>query len=110
MDRSQDPIWQRGFFDHLLRSEESYAQKWDYVRGNPVRAQLVEKVEDWPYAGEFVTIYGDSSGLAALGQSEGCRVTCTASRRARRLQICLNGCAFFSWVASADGRFPDFVS
>jgi len=68
MDRSQDPIWQRGFFDHLLRSEESYAQKRDYVRGNPVRAQLVEKVEDWPYAGEFVTIYGDSSGLAALGQ------------------------------------------
>jgi putative transposase len=59
MDRSQDPIWQRGFFDHLLRSEESYAQKWDYVRENPVRAQLVEKVEDWPYAGEFVTIYGD---------------------------------------------------
>ena len=26
---------------------------------NPVRAQLVEKIEDWPYAGEFVTIYGD---------------------------------------------------
>ena len=53
MDRSQDPIWQRGFFDHLLRSEESYAQKWDYVRGNPVRAQLVEKVEDWPVRGRI---------------------------------------------------------
>jgi putative transposase len=26
------PIWQRGFFDHLLRSDESYAQKWHYVR------------------------------------------------------------------------------
>jgi putative transposase len=24
--RSQNPIWQRGFFDHLLRSEESYTQ------------------------------------------------------------------------------------
>ena len=52
-----DPV--RGFFDHLLRSEESYAQKWDYVRENPVRAQLVERVEDWPYAGELITIYGD---------------------------------------------------
>jgi putative transposase len=59
MGRSQDPVWQRGFFDHLLRSEESYAQKWDYVRENPVRAQLVERVEDWPYAGELITIYGD---------------------------------------------------
>jgi hypothetical protein len=32
------PIWQREFFDHLLRSEESYDQKWNYVRENPVRA------------------------------------------------------------------------
>ena len=32
---------QEGFFDHLLRSYESYAQKWEYVRENPVRAGLV---------------------------------------------------------------------
>jgi putative transposase len=36
---------QPGFFDHLLRSEESYAQKWEYVRENPVRAGLVERAE-----------------------------------------------------------------
>jgi REP element-mobilizing transposase RayT len=50
------PLWQRGFFDHLLRSEESYGQKWNYVRENPVRAGLVERAEDWPYAGEIVII------------------------------------------------------
>ena len=50
------PIWQRGFFDHLLRSAESYGQKWNYVRENPVRARLVAKPEDWPYAGEIVRI------------------------------------------------------
>ena len=38
-------IWQRGFFDHLLRNSESYAQKWDYVRENPVRAGLVDRAE-----------------------------------------------------------------
>ena len=54
--RSNVPIWQRGFFDHVLRSDESYAQKWDYVRPNPVRAALVERAEDWPYAGEIVMI------------------------------------------------------
>ncbi len=47
------PHWQRGFFDHLLRSGESYSQKWDYVRENPVRSGLVTKPEDWPYAGEI---------------------------------------------------------
>ena len=44
-------LWQREFFDHILRSDESYAQKWDYVRDNPVRVGLVTSAEDWPYAG-----------------------------------------------------------
>jgi putative transposase len=47
------PHWQKGFFDHVLRSAESYSQKWEYVRDNPVRAGLVRKWEDWPYCGEI---------------------------------------------------------
>jgi REP element-mobilizing transposase RayT len=47
------PHWQKTFFDHVLRSGESYAQKWDYVRNNPVRAGLVEDFLAWPYAGEI---------------------------------------------------------
>ncbi|MEI6085670.1 MAG: hypothetical protein WCS70_15405 [Verrucomicrobiota bacterium] len=50
------PLWQPGFFDHLLRSNESYAEKWEYVRQNPVRAGLVKRPEDWPYQGEIVVI------------------------------------------------------
>jgi REP-associated tyrosine transposase len=46
------PHWQKGFFDHVLRSDESYSEKWAYVRDNPVRAGLVETWEDWPYRGE----------------------------------------------------------
>jgi REP element-mobilizing transposase RayT len=47
------PHWEKGFFDHVIRSEESYDQKWLYVRDNPVRAGLVQSAEDWPYAGEI---------------------------------------------------------
>lgn len=47
------PLWQREFFDHLLRSNESYEEKWHYVRENPVRKRLVDKAENWPYAGEI---------------------------------------------------------
>jgi REP element-mobilizing transposase RayT len=54
--KSQTPFWQPGFFDHLLRSDESYGQKWEYVRQNPVRAGLVKFAEDWPYQGEIVRI------------------------------------------------------
>lgn len=52
----QKPHWQEGFFDHLLRSSESYSEKWEYVRMNPVRAGLCRKAEDWPYQGEIVSI------------------------------------------------------
>ncbi len=44
--------WQAEFFDHVLRSHESYAQKWEYVRANPVRAGLVGDPEKWSLQGE----------------------------------------------------------
>jgi REP element-mobilizing transposase RayT len=47
------PHWQKDFFDHTLRSEESYHQKWEYMRLNPVRAGLVDKPDDWPFQGEI---------------------------------------------------------
>jgi putative transposase len=53
---STDPVWQRGCFDHALRSDESYAEKWNYVRENPVRAGLVTNADDWPCAGEIIRI------------------------------------------------------
>jgi putative transposase len=52
----QKPHWQEGFFDHVLRSHESYSQKWEYVRMNPVRAHLSKTPEEWPYQGEIVRI------------------------------------------------------
>jgi putative transposase len=50
------PHWQESFFDHLMRHEESYSEKWDYVRHNAVRAQLVLSAEEWPYQGEFTPL------------------------------------------------------
>jgi REP element-mobilizing transposase RayT len=53
---SQRSIWQRGFFDHIIRNAESYAQKWDYVRENPARAGLVKINEEWNFQGEIAVI------------------------------------------------------
>ena len=41
--------WQRDFFEHRLRREESFREKADYILANPVRAGLGDKPEDWPY-------------------------------------------------------------
>ena len=50
------PLWQKQFFDHVLRSTESYESKWRYVCENPVRAGLVDAAEDWPYAGRIAPL------------------------------------------------------
>jgi len=49
--------FQRGGFHHRLRTDESYSQKWQYVRENPVRAGLVKHPEDWPYQGRVHQLY-----------------------------------------------------
>lgn len=41
--------WQRDFFDHRLRHDESLREKEDYIRSNPARAGLVSSGDDWPY-------------------------------------------------------------
>ena len=51
-----EPHWQKVFFDHLVRHSETYAEKWEYVRDNPVRAGFLENADDWPYAGEIIRI------------------------------------------------------
>ena len=45
--------WQAGFFDHVLRSDESRSEKWEYIRMNPVRAGLLTNPSDWPYQAYF---------------------------------------------------------
>jgi putative transposase len=41
--------WQRNFFDHRLRHDESEDEKAAYIRANPVRAGLIAEEEPWPF-------------------------------------------------------------
>jgi len=50
------PHWEKDFFDHVLRSEESYEKKVAYVRQNPVRAGLARCAEEWPYQGQIFNL------------------------------------------------------
>jgi len=41
--------WQRNFFDHRLRHDESSQEKEIYIRQNPIRAGLATTEDDWTY-------------------------------------------------------------
>ena len=47
--KEQGIMWQRNFFDHRIRSEESLSEKMVYLAANPVRKQLCATPADWPY-------------------------------------------------------------
>jgi putative transposase len=47
------PLWQGGFFDHLIRSFKDFHHKCQYVLENPVRGELVEKAEKYPWSGSL---------------------------------------------------------
>jgi putative transposase len=43
-------IWQQGFHDWTIRDFDDWQAKAQYIRMNPVRAQLVDKPEDWLFS------------------------------------------------------------
>ncbi len=48
---AEAPRLQAGAFHHRMRQDESYSEKWEYIRANPVRARLVRTPADWPFVG-----------------------------------------------------------
>ncbi len=48
--KNERGIWQRRFWEHVIRNEEDYAAHVDYVHYNPVKHGYVERVIDWPYS------------------------------------------------------------
>ena len=50
----QERRLQKGFYDHILRSEDNQdAVAW-YIFNNPVRKGLVKDPRDWPYTGSWM--------------------------------------------------------
>lgn len=41
------PVWQEESVDHVLRNEESFEEKKEYIRQNPVRRGLVSRPDDY---------------------------------------------------------------
>lgn len=48
--RGERGIWQRRYWEHLIRDEKDLDRHLDYCWFNPVKHGLVERVEDWPFS------------------------------------------------------------
>jgi len=48
---SETPLWQKGYYEHVLRDEEDSKEIAFYIIANPVRAGLVQSPDDYPFSG-----------------------------------------------------------
>ena len=43
-------VWQRRFWEHVIRDERDFERHADYIHYNPVKHGHVKKVAEWPYS------------------------------------------------------------
>ena len=48
--RKENGVWQRRFWEHLIRDENDYARHMDYIHFNPVKHGYVERPADWAHS------------------------------------------------------------
>jgi putative transposase len=42
-------LWQVERYDRIVRDEAEFIEKWQYIRNNPVKAEFVERPEDYQW-------------------------------------------------------------
>jgi putative transposase len=48
--RGERGLWQRRFWEHLIRDQADFNRHVDYVHWNPVRHGWVRRLSDWPHS------------------------------------------------------------
>ena len=48
--RGERGIWQRRYWEHLIRDDADMQAHMDYVHFNPIKHDLVRRVADWPFS------------------------------------------------------------
>jgi REP element-mobilizing transposase RayT len=51
--RLGEVLWQKKFFDHIVRSQDSWERVAWYIWMNPVRKGLCAHAQDYPFSGSF---------------------------------------------------------
>ncbi|HEV2523449.1 MAG TPA: transposase [Candidatus Acidoferrales bacterium] len=58
-------LWQKNYYDHILRATEKSNDVAAYIWMNPVRKGICEDFEDYPFSGSFTRPWKTSPHLAA---------------------------------------------
>jgi putative transposase len=48
--KGERTVWQRRYWEHLVRDEDDFARHVDYIHFNPVKHGHALRAADWPYS------------------------------------------------------------
>ncbi|MEO0352915.1 MAG: transposase, partial [Cyanobacteria bacterium P01_A01_bin.15] len=48
--KQEQAIWQRRFWEHLIRDQQDFRNHVSYIHFNPVKHGFVDHPRDWPYS------------------------------------------------------------
>ena len=48
--KGERALWQRRYWEHLVRDDDDFARHVDYVHFNPVKHGLVQRAKDWTHS------------------------------------------------------------
>jgi putative transposase len=68
--RGERGLWQRRFWEHLIRDENDFNTHIDYIHWNPLKHGWVQRVADWPHSsfhtyvkrGVYTADWGEAAG------------------------------------------------
>ena len=69
--RGDKGIWQRGFWEHLIRDQEDFDRHAHVIRSAPVQAGLVRRASDWPYSSLHYRLSRGARTIVQVPSSQG---------------------------------------
>jgi putative transposase len=78
MQKGERGIWQRRYWEHVIRDEQDFRNHLDYIHYNPVKHGHVKTAIDWPYSsfhrylarGQYPTNWAASPNVLDLALHE----------------------------------------
>src|SRR5574341_295584 len=61
INRMGRPIWQQGYYEHVIRDIKDFETKLDYIHKNPLTAGLAKNLEDYPFSSYWNYYLDDNS-------------------------------------------------
>ena len=102
LQRGERGVWQRRYWEHMIRDEFDFRRHIDYVYVNPLKHGLVRRVCDCPYSSFHRDVRADfirPTGRAILRFSSLVRGVGLAPRNLRRITPSANP-TYVAWTAS----------